>query len=540
MANQYLYSMYITNDYLGKSKTVKGVTESEVESKANIQIAKWNEEERLARERARRVRERADKQAAADRKKAEAEQLNHALSKELSAIKNLLENYSRINIWKEWAAKFYRYDEYPGFSFYDAPTMEQAISSIGGIPEKTFLELILRKKKRYRESQEQLSQKKYQEMLDAYANAKAKASAEYLAEKEAFYKKRDVENQQSYKIAKAQIKDEDDFSDFTSKALALLSDHIYGHPEMSASLSPDKKTILINISMRNTEEIPSIREYRYISARNEIVKFAMEPGDFNTLYDTYIFSTVAFIFASIGSIIYDKGIEIIVVNAWVSGIDRETGKDFTSCILSVQATEEDIADINFARVDPKQCIRGLKGLYAGGSLSSLTPIKPIVNNFDKNDPRFIESRDVLSELDPTQNLAMMDWQNFEHLIGQLFESIFAAESGGEVKVTRASRDSGVDAIAFDPDPIRGGKFVIQAKRYNNVVDASAVRDLYGTLMNEGAVKGILVTTSYFGKASYDFAKDKPIQLIDGRHLLWLLEQYGHGTYNITLPGKKST
>jgi len=35
-----------------------------------------------------------------------------------------------------------------------------------------------------------------------------------------------------------------------------------------------------------------------------------------------------------------------------------------------------------------------------------------------------------------------------------------------VKVTQASRDRGVDAIAFDPDPIRGGKFVIQAKRYN--------------------------------------------------------------------------
>ena len=91
----------------------------------------------------------------------------------------------------------------------------------------------------------------------------------------------------------------------------------------------------------------------------------------------------------------------------------------------------------------------------------------------------------------------MDWLDFENLVRELFEAEFAV-SGGEVKVTQASADKGVDAVAFDPDPIRGGKIVIQAKRYTNTVGVSAVRDLYGTLMNEGANKGILVTTSDYG------------------------------------------
>jgi restriction system protein len=64
-----------------------------------------------------------------------------------------------------------------------------------------------------------------------------------------------------------------------------------------------------------------------------------------------------------------------------------------------------------------------------------------------------------------------------------------------VKITRASRDGGVDAVAFDPDPIRGGKILLQAKRYKNTVSVSIVRDLYGTVLNEGATKGILVTTA---------------------------------------------
>src|SRR5439155_853555 len=129
-------------------------------------------------------------------------------------------------------------------------------------------------------------------------------------------------------------------------------------------------------------------------------------------------------------------------------------------------------------------------------------------------------------LDETFNIAAMDWEDFEHLIRELFEKEFS-QNGGEVKVTRASRDGGVDAVAFDPDPIRGGKIVIQAKRYTNTVGVSAVRDLYGTVHNEGAIKGILVTTADYGPDAYEFAKDKPLTLLNGSNLLHLLAEHGH-------------
>ena len=120
----------------------------------------------------------------------------------------------------------------------------------------------------------------------------------------------------------------------------------------------------------------------------------------------------------------------------------------------------------------------------------------------------------------------MDWEDFEHLIREVFEKEFSS-GGGEVKVTQATRDGGVDAIAFDPDPIRGGKIVIQAKRYTNTVSVAAVRDLYGTVMNEGANKGILVTTSDYGPDAYAFANGKPLTLLNGSNLLHMLERHGH-------------
>ena len=100
----------------------------------------------------------------------------------------------------------------------------------------------------------------------------------------------------------------------------------------------------------------------------------------------------------------------------------------------------------------------------------------------------------------------------------------------KVKITQTSHDGGVDAVAFDPDPIRGGKIIIQAKRYTNVVGVSAVRDLYGTLINEGANSGVLVTTSDYGAEAYEFAKGKPIKLLNGSELLGLLKKQGYNAY----------
>jgi restriction system protein len=69
-------------------------------------------------------------------------------------------------------------------------------------------------------------------------------------------------------------------------------------------------------------------------------------------------------------------------------------------------------------------------------------------------------------------------------------------------LTQPSRDGGVDCLAYDNRAIFGGKVIIQAKRHKNTVPPSAVRVLLGSVHNEGATKGILVTTSGFDKESH--------------------------------------
>jgi restriction system protein len=165
------------------------------------------------------------------------------------------------------------------------------------------------------------------------------------------------------------------------------------------------------------------------------------------------------------------------------------------------------------------------------SVEQVSAVRPIFV-LNKDDKRIIKGKDVAEALETEANLAAIPWDDFEHLVRQLFEWEFG-QNGVEVKVTRVSRDRGVDAIMFDPDPLRGGKYVLQAKRYTRPVDVAAVRDLYGTVVNEGSNRGILVTTSSYGPDAYDFAKDKPLSLVDGPNLIAMLQKHGR-RYRIDL------
>lgn len=56
---------------------------------------------------------------------------------------------------------------------------------------------------------------------------------------------------------------------------------------------------------------------------------------------------------------------------------------------------------------------------------------------------------------------------------------------------------------------------------------SAIRELATVVSDEGAMKGILVTTADFGKDSYEYIKDKPLTLINGENLLYMLNKHGY-------------
>jgi restriction system protein len=287
--------------------------------------------------------------------------------------------------------------------------------------------------------------------------------------------------------------------------------------------TPENRMLIVEYQLPSQKDVPQIKEVKYVAARKELKEVTIPDNQLNKMFDEIIYKITLSSLHELFEADVINAVDSISFNGWVQSINKATGKEENNCILSIQAKKEEFTNIDLANVDPKTCFKTLKGV-ASSKLSTLTPVQPILQ-ISREDKRFVDSYEVEDNIDNSTNLAAMDWEDFEHLIRELFEKEFTV-NGGEVKITQASRDGGVDAIAFDPDPIRGGKIVIQAKRYTNTVGVSAVRDLFGTVLNEGATKGILVTTSDYGSDSYNFAKGKPLTLLNGSNLLHLLEKHG--------------
>ena len=352
----------------------------------------------------------------------------------------------------------------------------------------------------------------------------AKAIAEWKERQAAYYKQQTEANEAiDRRKAQYEAKLPDAVVEYCNM---VLSNSLYPEwmpKEWHLELIEETSTLIIEYSLPSVKDVPTLSEVRYIQTRDTFVDKHLSQSRVKQLYDSVIYKVTLRTIHEIFEADVAGALESVVFNGRVTSIDRSTGHESTACILSVQATRDEFLNINLAEVDSKACFRLLKGV-GSSRLHSLTPIAPIVE-MRREDGRFVSEREIVKTLDRSVNLAAMDWEDFEHLIRELFEQEFAA-GGGEVKVTQASRDEGVDAVVFDPDPIRGGKIVIQAKRYTNTVGVAAIRDLYGTVLNEGANKGILVTTSNYGPDAYSFAKDKPISLMNGANLLHLLEKHG--------------
>jgi len=394
-----------------------------------------------------------------------------------------------------------------GLSFPPAPPTYEQVAAEVNIPKKSFWELFFPSWKARRKAKEQEAREIYKDRLE-----KHELHIKEMKERE-LRLRTDFENGDPLAV---------------EKYVSLVLKKSCYPPEISkkyeVQFDPLSKTVIVNYLLPNPEQIPRIIEFKYIASKREVKTVEMKQKQFEAFYESVLYQITLRTIHEVFQSDYPNNVQSVVFNGWVDGIDRATGTAFRSCVLSCQVFREEFQKLNLSQVDPKLCFRNLKGLNAG-PLAQLAPVKPVME-IKRDDVRFIESRPILDEVESIPNLATMDWTDFEHLVRELFERFFSKD-GGEVRVTRASRDWGVDAIAFDPDPIRGGKIVIQAKRYNNVVPVSAVRDLYGTVINEGATKGILVTTSYFGNDSREFVRDKPITLIDGSNLISLFQQHGY-------------
>jgi restriction system protein len=289
-------------------------------------------------------------------------------------------------------------------------------------------------------------------------------------------------------------------------------------PRARLAYVPESKQLVIEYELPQPAVVPEVAAYKYVRSGDKVATTARPLAQRKVLYAGVIAQVTLRSLREIFVADRWNHIETIVFNGHADTINPGTGHPEHPCLITVRTSRDLFTGLDLSRVDPIACLKTLNASVSK-SPAELSPVRPILE-FNMVDPRFIDQTDVISELDQRPNLMELTPSEFEQLITNLFERM-----GLETRLTQASRDGGVDCVAYDPRPIFGGKVVIQAKRYKHTVGVSAVRDLFGTMQNEGATKGILVTTSGYGKASYEFADGKPLELLHGSNLLFLLAEH---------------
>jgi restriction system protein len=289
---------------------------------------------------------------------------------------------------------------------------------------------------------------------------------------------------------------------------------------------PENRDVVVEFELPPKQVVPEVRGYRYIKTRDEIEALPRPQNEIRQRYKRLIACVALRTLYEIFTATPSEVVEAVVFNGRLSTIDRATGKPIRPHLLSVSAERAVFADLVLAAVEPAACLTRLNALVSANPYD-LEAVEPFIA-FDLKRFRFTDDLDVVAGLDSRPNLLKLTPTEFEHLVKQLFVAM-----GAEAWTTIPSKDGGVDAVATSRHLFFGGVCLIQAKRWTGLVGLESVHALTGVMADHNATTGVLVTTSWFGRASEQFAQRNRITLINGAELKQLVKEYLH---NDVIPG----
>ncbi|GHF58192.1 hypothetical protein GCM10010218_44580 [Streptomyces mashuensis] len=285
--------------------------------------------------------------------------------------------------------------------------------------------------------------------------------------------------------------------------------------QISAAYDPGARQLVLAWELPAYDVVPAAKAVRYMPTADEERETARPAGQRRALYRDVLAQCVLLAVHEVFAADEFGALESVAVNGFVDDHDPATGRRARIVLASATVSRAGYAQLHLEQVSAVDCLTEALGGRLSARPDQLATVPPVrmpdevgrgvVSHGGGDDPD-------LFEMDPIA---------FEALVAELFRA-----RGMRAVTTQRSNDGGVDVEALDPDPISGGRIIVQVKRYRRTVPPTAVRDLYGTVQGAGANKGVLVTTSGFGPGSYAFANGKPLTLISGEELVELLRQHG--------------
>ena len=471
------YALDMWHDGLRKHRTIRGDDVSILKLKAQLQIDEWDERWHIIDSASRlRANRDAGKQEQARKKELAVEQTAEAQA-ELQSLTSLLKATLSVDDRVDWESLKDRsafpeqkplkpraplqptLGELPTEPSPNAPEYVPTLGFLDKLVSSRKTKLLAEKHALFqadhaawktdidRRTQAHLAAMVAHEAALATANeAYQKVVAAWSARKEAFFAQQSAAAAAvDAKRAAYQAGNIEAIVEYNDLVLSSSRFPDYFPEEFDLGYDAGTKTLIIDYALPSPDDLPRLRGVKYIASRDDFEEQFISDAQAGRQYDDVLYQVILRTVHEVFEADAIDAVHVVSINGIVSAIDRTTGKPVTACVLSLRADRTDFLEINLAQVDPKACFKSLKGVGSSKlhGLSAVPPIMPL----RKDDGRFVSAYEVANTLDGSVNLAAMDWEDFEHLIREVFETEFSSH-GGEVKVTQASRDGGVDARAI--------------------------------------------------------------------------------------------
>ncbi|MFD5965068.1 restriction endonuclease [Streptomyces sp. NPDC060311] len=304
--------------------------------------------------------------------------------------------------------------------------------------------------------------------------------------------------------------------EYFSAALYTSTAWPEGFPRRVAmTYDPAARQLVLDWELPAGDVVPQSKYVRYMYAADQYRETPRPVGQRRALYKEVVAQCMLLVLHELFTADESGALESVALNGFVDGHDPTTGRPDRIFLATVMAERSSFRELHLAQVDAESCLADALRGQVSARPDQLVAVRP------GRRPEEVGHRVTTHGDDEEPDLYEMDPIAFEGLVAELFEAM-----GMRAVTTQRSNDGGVDVHALDPTPIRGGQIVVQVKRYRHTVPPTAVRDLYGTVQDAGANKGVLVTTSGFGPGSHTFANGKPLELIAGNELVDLLRRHG--------------
>jgi restriction system protein len=283
----------------------------------------------------------------------------------------------------------------------------------------------------------------------------------------------------------------------------------------------EPRELVLDIRLPTAAVVPEEKSVKYVRAQRSFTAKDRARTEINTLYRGVLAQLPLCVLNALFGAFDPDIVDSITVNGVLPAVDRATGRSQERTLVSVTTSRATFGSLvlDAMELDPVLCVRQL------GAKLSPHPLDyeevPAFLTFEMAKYQLGTSVEVAAGLDGRTNLIEMDPFAFEQLVRELLRAM----TGNDARVTRRSKDDGIDGVLFDCSATLGGEFVVQAKRYRNVVPANDVRALAGVMHDKRANHALFVTTSWFSDDGRRFASDNRVRLIEGPELKHLLRDH---------------